>query len=60
MNTEAIKKEMLERIPELKRIKENPNHDPNISGWNYGVFKGVEQKILDFFDELIDELFELQ
>ena len=57
MDTTAIRKEMMERIPELKQIKCNPEGDLKIHAENVMIFQSVEQKILDFFDELLDEIF---
>ncbi len=57
MDTAAIRKEMMERIPELKQIKCNPENDPEVHAENVMIFQSAEQKILDFFDELLDEIF---
>ena len=58
MDTSAIKKEMLERIPELQRIQKNLDNDPAINAQNYAIYKRVEDKIDEFFSEIVDSLFE--
>ena len=58
MDTSAIKKEMLERIPELQRIKKNTNNDPEINAQDYAIYMSVESKIDEFFSEIVDSLFE--
>ena len=58
MDTSAIKKEMLERIPELQRIKKNSGDNPAINAQNYSIYKSVEDKIDEFFSEIVDSLFE--
>ena len=58
MNTQEIRNEMLERIPELRNIKTNPNNDPEIEAHNYEIFKRIEEEIDKFFSEIVDSLFE--
>ena len=57
MKTNQIKREMLKRIPELKRIKRNPNNDPEINAENCRIYRMHEGEIEMFFDELVEELF---
>lgn len=57
MNTKKIKKEMLKRIPELKRIQRNPNNDPEINAENCKIYRMYEGEIEDFFNEIVESLF---
>jgi len=57
MNTNKIRKEMLKRIPELKQIRRNPTDDPQINMENCMIFRMHEGEIEQFFNEIVDSLF---
>ena len=60
INSDAIKKEIYEKIPDLKRLKANPNHLPIIDKWNSRILKRCKFSLFDFIIGEIDKMVEVK